>query len=301
MKHYLGIDLGGTNVRVAKVDELGNISCMEKAASDGMAGPDTVLKIVFNLIRTIPEWDKCEGIGVGVPGPVQTATGIMTISTNLKDFAGLPLKKIFEDELKLPTFVDNDANVAGLAEALVGAGKNEPIVYYATISTGIGGALVVNGQVVSGKRGFAGEIANIIIDRNRPDRQLGLNKGAMEAEVGGRALTLKAQEIWGTDKIQNAGDFFNLVKQNDEKALEMLEVFTEDLAIGFAAIDHVCDPNCFVLGGGMLKSQGVWLEKFKEKFYQRLHAGMRTTEIRLAELEEPGLIGAAMLPISFGK
>lgn len=301
MKYYLGVDLGGTNARVAKVDEDGNICAMVKSPSDGMAGVDEVLKTVFNLIKSIPDWDKCEGIGVGVPGPVQTDTGTMTISTNLKGFAGLPLKKILEDELKIPAYIDNDANVAGLAEAVVGAGKGDPIVYYATISTGIGGALVVNGKVVSGYKGFAGEIGNIIVDRNRPDRNLGLNKGALEPEAGGRALTLRAQEIWGEDKIKHAGDFFQLVVDKDPKAMEMLETFTEDLAIIFAAIAHVVDPRCFILGGGMLKSKDVWLEKFKEKFYSRLHAGMRETEIRLVKLEEPGLVGAAMLPRSFGK
>ena len=301
MKHYLGVDLGGTNVRVAKVDETGNIIYQAKTAIDGMAGPDVVLPEIYALIKEVPDWNECAGIGIGVPGPVQTGKGMMTISTNLKDFAGLPLKKIFEEELGIPTFVDNDANVAGLAEALVGAGAGKPIVYYATISTGIGGALVVNGQVVSGNKGFAGEIGNIIVDRTRPFRNLGTNQGSMESEAGGRAVTIRAKEVFGEDKIEHAGDLFDLAKSGDSLAKEMVDLITEDLAIGFAAITHVVDPCLFVIGGGLLKSKDVWFEDFKLKFYERIHAGMRETEIVTAKLEEPGLVGAAMLPVSFGK
>ncbi len=299
MKYYLGVDLGGTNVRVAKVDENGSIVEMAKSESDGMAGPEVVLKNLFDLVKSISGWQECSGIGIGVPGPVETVTGTMTLSTNLKGFTGFPLKSTVEKELNLPAFIDNDANVAGLAESLVGAGAGEKIVYYNTISTGIGGALIVDGKVISGARGYAGEVGNIIVDRNGPEHDFGTNRGCMEAEAGGRSMEIKSKAIWG-DRIQHTGNFFELCKEGDKKALEMLEKFTEDLAIGFSAIAHVADPSCFVIGGGMLKSKDVWFDKFKEKFYARVHKGMRDIDIRTAKIEEPGLIGAAMLPVSHG-
>jgi glucokinase len=298
MKTYIGVDLGGSNVRAAIVNEQGEVLHVAKQASDGMAGPEVVLKNVFDCIKSLPGWDLCSGIGLGVPGPVDTINGVMTMSTNLLGFTDFPMKATVEKELNMPAFLDNDANVAGLAEALQGAGKGLPIVYYVTISTGIGGALIVNGRVVSGNKGYAGEIGNIIVDRHRKPN-FGLNVGALEAEAGGRSLTLKAKAVFG-NHIEHAGDIFELVRQHNHEAEEMIELFTEDFAVGLSAIAHVVDPTCFVIGGGMLKSKDVWLEKFKEKFYARIHQGMRTTQIKLAQLEEPGLVGAAMLPVSHG-
>ena len=165
MSTYIGIDLGGTNVRVSKVDEKGNILQTVKSNSYGDQGPEVVMPNLKNLIRQIDDYQLCEGIGMGVPGPVDTIRKVMTLSSNLPGFTEYPIAKELEDEFNMPVYVDNDANVAGLAEALVGAGKLQPIVYYVTISTGIGGALVVNGRVVSGKSGYAGEVGNLVVDK----------------------------------------------------------------------------------------------------------------------------------------
>jgi len=300
MKYYLGIDLGGTNCRIAKVDENGEIVHIAKKAIDGMQGPEVVLPAIYELIREVPDYQSCAGIGFGVPGPVKTDEGIMTLSTNLKGFKDFPLKATVEKEIGIPTFIDNDANVAGLAEALVGAGKGYPIIYYVTISTGIGGALVVKGQVIAGAIGFAGEVGNLIVDPSQPDRGLGLNKGAMEAEAGGRSLTIQAKEIFGDDKIDNAGDLFDLAKEGDPKALDLVHKMTDCLSSGFAGIAHITNPCVFVVGGGLLKSKDVWFDEFKEKFYSKVHTALRDTEIVFAQLEEPGLVGAAMLPVSQG-
>ena len=300
MKYYLGIDLGGTNCRIAKVDENGQIVYMAKKAIDGMQGPDVVLPAIYELIREVPDYQDCTGIGFGVPGPVKTDEGIMTLSTNLKDFKGFPLKATVEKEIGIPTFIDNDANVAGLAEALIGAGKGYPIIYFVTVSTGIGGALVINGQVYAGAIGFAGEIGNLIVDPRYPNRGLGLNTGAMEAEAGGRSLTIQGKEIFGDDKINHAGDVFDLAKAGDERALELVHKMTDCLSSGFAGIAHITNPSVFVVGGGMLKSKDVWFDEFKEKFYAKVHTALRDTELIFAQLEEPGLVGAAMLPVSNG-
>ena len=164
MKTYIGIDLGGTNVRIAKVSEDGEVLEQVKGPSYGQEGPEKVMANIKELLHSIPNWQEASGIGVGVPGPVDTKAGAMMLSTNLPGFTGYPFAKELTEEFGIPTFLDNDANVAGLAEALVGAGKGLKTVFYVTISTGIGGVLVEDGKTVSGKHGFGGEIANIIID-----------------------------------------------------------------------------------------------------------------------------------------
>ncbi len=299
MKKYIGVDLGGTNVRVAKVTADGQILAEVKSPSYAQDGPSKVMENLIRCIKEIDGYADCSGIGVGVPGPVDTTQGVMLMATNLPGFEFYPIAKTLQDEFGLPTYVDNDANVAGLAEALVGAGKGLPIVYYVTHSTGIGGALIVDGKVVSGKHGHAGEIGNIIIDRARK-KYNHLNVGAVENEASGTSLVRKAKEQID-DKITSAGELFALAKAGDERALKIVDTMAFDFAMMFSAIAHVCDPYAFIVGGGVMKSKDLYFNKMIEYYMQHVHTGMRTVEFRGAQLDEPGLIGAAMLPVSFGK
>ncbi|WP_416327064.1 ROK family protein [[Eubacterium] hominis] len=298
MKTYIGVDLGGTNVRVAKVDENGNILQIVKEPTEVGKGVQHVVDKIIKLIESIDGYQECEGIGMGVPGPVDTVEGKMVLATNLPGFEGFPIAKTISDHFHIPTFVDNDVNVAGMGEAMLGAGKGLPIVYYVTISTGIGGALIVNERVVAGKNGHAGEVANIIIDRNR-EKVNYLNVGAVENEASGTAITRKGKEIFGDDAIQHAGDVFDLARKGDEKAIALCDQVAYDIAVMFSAIAHVVDPYVFVVGGGVMKGKDVFFDKMEAYYRTMIHKGMQTVEFKEALLEEPGIVGAAMLPRSY--
>lgn len=299
MEYYVGIDLGGTNVRVAKVDESGHVIEEYKSPSYALEGPEKVLGNIKEMIGKIHNLSECAGIGIGVPGPVDTYNGYMTMSTNLKGFAKYPIAEEIEQTFNLPTFLDNDANVAGLAEAVVGAGENLPIVYYLTHSTGIGGALVVNGHLVSGMNGYAGEVANIIIDRNRKQYNH-LNIGAVENEASGTAICRKGQELIGED-IKSAADVFELARQNHPIALKIVDEMAYDFAQMMSCIAHVCDPFVFVIGGGCTNASDVYFDKIEKYYNSLVHVGMRGIKIKKAILAEPGIIGAAMLVRSHQK
>jgi len=299
MKTYIGIDLGGTNVRIAKVSADGHILSVVKSPSFAQSGPAKVMENLIQCIYQIDDWQSCSGIGLGVPGPVDTLKGEMLMATNLPGFEHYPIAETLKKEFNLPTYVDNDANVAGLAEALVGSGKGFPIVYFITHSTGIGGALIVNGQVVSGKNGHAGEIGNIIIDRNRK-KYNHLNVGAIENEASGNALVRIARENIDST-IDDAATLFALAKENHPIALKIIDTMAFDFAMMCSAIAHVCDPYAFIIGGGVFKSKDLYLDKIVKYYKEHVHLGMQNIEFLAAQLEEPGLIGAAMLPVSFGK
>ncbi len=299
MKTYIGIDLGGTNVRVAKVSAEGTVLAQEKGPSYGQEGPKVVMDNIKELIKKIPGYQECAGIGIGVPGPCDTVNGKMVMSTNLKDFKYYPIASELTSEFNMPTFIDNDANVAGLAEALVGAGKGLPVVYYVTISTGIGGALIANGQVVSGHNGFAGEIANLIVDRNG-EKLNHLNAGAVENEASGTAIVRKAKLAISDNEVNHAGDVFRLKDEGNKEATQIVEKAIDDLALMFSMIAHVSDPWMFILGGGLMKSKDKFLPQVEKRFNELVHAPMRNTLFVQAQLEEPGVIGAAMLPVSKG-
>ena len=296
MKTYIGVDLGGTNVRAAIVDEDGKVLIQKKSPSYAQEGKEKVMDTIINLIKSLPDYESCSGIGVGVPGPCDEKTGSMVLATNLPGFEGYSIANKLEETFHMPSFIDNDANVAALAEALVGAGKGKKVVYYVTLSTGIGGGLVINGECISGKHGFTGEIANIIIDRNRSKVNY-LAVGAIENEASGTAITRKANEK-ASKKYKHAGEVFEDAHNGDPVAKEIVDNVARDLAQLFATIACVCDPDIFILGGGMMQSSDLFLPSVIEKFKEISHTQLHDDEFVLASLEEPGVIGAAMLPKS---
>lgn len=303
MKYYIGIDLGGTNVRTLLVDETGKSYSEVKDSTERENGPDYVCAKIIRQISSLDTsvcggLSNVEGIGIGVPGPVDVVKGTMIMATNLPGFENYPICEKLADKFNLPVFIDNDANVAGLAEAILGAGKDYPTCYYVTISTGIGGAFVVNGKLVSGGRGHAGEIGNIIV-KNNGYKFGALNPGAAEGEASGTAITRKGKAILGEDKVAHAGDVFRLASEGDLKAQSIVDECISELATMFANIAHTIDPHCFVLGGGVMKSKDYFLTQLDEQFNSKIHVGMRGhIPLLQAKLEDCGAIGAAMLPMS---
>lgn len=293
MKYYIGIDLGGTNVRVAKIDEDGNVLQDIIKPSHGLEGPrELVRDTIFSMLDEIEDLDKCEGIGIGAPGAIDSERKVMTISSNIVGFKDYPLANMIEEKYKLPCYIDNDANVAGLAEALMGSGKGLPIVYYLTHSTGIGGALIVDGKIVSGKNGYAGEVANIIIDRNRKKIN-NLNIGAVENEASGTAIMRKAKEIYSND-IQTR-EVFEKAINGDTKAIELIDEVCKDFAQLLSTIAHVVDPYCFIIGGGVSKASDYYFPIVKKYYNSMVHENMKDVPILRASLKEPGVLGAALL------
>lgn len=296
MKNYIGVDLGGTNIRAAIVNEKGAILNMKKTRSNPERGAEPVMETMITLIESLEGYEACEGIGMGIPGPIDTAAGKIIVSTNLPKLIGFPIAEYIRAHFHKPTYIDNDVKVAALGEAVQGAGKDYPIVYYVTISTGVGGALVIDRKVISGQNGHAGEIGNICIDRNREKYNI-LNAGAVENEASGTAITRKGKEVFG-DQIHDAGDVFELARRGNEKALKIVDGMSYDLAMMFSAIGHIIDPHVFVVGGGVMKGKDVFFEKMEKYYRSMIHEGMQPVVFREALLEEPGIIGAAMLPMT---
>ena len=291
MKKYIGIDLGGTHVRVGVIDEKGNVLESVKSVSYGKEGRKKVVDNIISIIKTL-DYKKCVAIGMCVPGPVDAKKNVMMMSTNIKGLKGYDIAKDIKKATGLDTYLDNDANIAALAEACVGAGTGKDVVYYVTQSTGIGGGLVINENVVSGKNGYAGEIANIIIDRNG-EKINHLNAGAVENEASGTAMARKAKAIY--KKEITAREVFALAKQGDPKAKKIVSDMAYDMAQLLSTIGHVVDPDCFVLGGGCTSASSVYFKDLKKHYKEMVHEPMKKTPILKAKLAEPGLIGAGML------
>ena len=299
MSKFIGVDLGGTNIRAAVVNEDGTILQIKKAESHPERGAEPVMETMISLIESLEGYDECEGFGLGIPGPIDTVHGKIIVSTNLPKLSGFPIADYIRKHFQKPTYMDNDVNVAGLGEAVLGGGKGYPIVYYVTISTGVGGALIIDNKVISGQNGHAGEIGNICIDRGRKKYNI-LNAGAVENEASGTAITRKGKAVFG-EQISHAGDIFDLARSGDEKALKIVDDMSYDLAMMFSAIGHVVDPHVFVVGGGVMKGKDVFFDKMEKYYRSMIHEGMQSVVFREARLEEPGIAGAAMLPMTQSK
>ena len=295
MKYYIGIDLGGTNVRVAKVDEDGKIVKDVIKPSYGLEGPE---KIEKNIIDILKEFDlsDVEGIGLAIPGPCDPVTNTITQATNIPGCEGYPFAANIEKEFGKKVYLDNDANVAGLAEAVFGAGKNYNVIYYLTHSTGIGGGLIINQKIMPGHRGYCGEVANVIVDPEAEQfsNYAHLNRGGVETIASGTAIGLMGKKVFG-DKVKGGRDVFELAKQGDTKAKEIIDKMSKDFATCLADISAIVAPDAFVIGGGCSHSSDLYFDKLRDYFKTMAHAGMKDVPILKAELSEPGVLGAAMI------
>ena len=299
MEYYIGIDLGGTNVRTVLVDDQGNILSETSGPSKADEGMEIVVEVIASQIRAL-DYEGCGGfenvlgIGIGVPGLVDPANKVIKFANNLVGYEDFKICDVLAAEFSKPCFIDNDANVAGLAEALLGAGKGYPSVYYITISTGIGGAFIYDGQVISGNNNHAGEVGNMIVDSNGI-KNGPLNAGAIESRASGSALVKIGRNLVSPDLV-HAGELFELAHQGHKQAARIANQAIDYYATMLANIALTIDPHCFVLGGGVMNSSDYFLADLTVRFNNLLYPGMvDKTPVLKAKLEMPGALGAAML------
>lgn len=294
MKYAIGVDVGGTNIRIGVVDSDGNLLDVIKEKTN----ENTILGLkehILTLIKTMLKKTsyKIEGIGIGVPGPCKK-DGTVIYIPNLQIKDSFNLKEMLEKELEYPIFVGNDANVAALAEATVGAGKGYDVVQYLTLSTGIGGGLVYNKQMIVGSNGLAQEVGSMIVRNGGRAPSAFKAKGCVEGEASGTALTEKANDL-GLACL-NAGDVFKLARENNPIALKIKHDFIEDIAALIGSIVAYMEPDIFVLGGGLMKSKDDFLDEVIKKVDDYVYLSLRgKIKVICAKYDQDcGIIGAAM-------
>lgn len=293
MNYAIGIDVGGTNIRIAVVDENGNLYDVIKESTIAHDIESLKNQIVSLINRVDYKKYNILGIGIGVPGPVKP-DGTVIYIPNLNISTSFNLKEMIERETNIKTFVGNDANVAGLAEAYVGNGKGYDVVQYITMSTGIGGGLVINKKMITGKNGLAQEIGSMIVKNGGRAPSIFKAKGCIEGEASGTMLTLKANEV-GLN-CANAGDVFVLAKNGNETAIKLKEEFISNIAAFIGSIVAYMEPDVFVLGGGIMKSKDYFLEELIKKVDDYVYESLKgNIKIVCAKYDQDcGIIGAAM-------
>ncbi|MCX7950694.1 MAG: ROK family glucokinase [Clostridiales bacterium] len=310
---YIGIDLGGTNIAAGLVDETGKIVYSKSTPTLSARGYKDVIADINKLVKELIKEsnvnrEDVKAIGIGIPG-LADKDGNVIFCVNL-GWENIPLRKMMEDELNIPVFIDNDATVAGLAEYEFGAMKGSKNGILLTLGTGIGGGIVLNGEVYSGAHGVGSEIGHMIIGENFYNCNCGKN-GCFETFASSTAIIKYAQKLikeGNTDtkileKVNgdiekiNAKVIFDSAKEGDKVAKMAVDRLVKYLVIGIFNIVNFMDPEVIALGGGVSNAGEYLLNLVKEEFEKnKYYKTLPAAKIVLAEYKnDAGIIGAAML------
>lgn len=286
----IGIDIGGTQTRIAVVEN-GVIRCQQRMKTD-IQNPK---KHVQAILKVIEEFGMdYTAIGISCPGPLDLQTGTILTPPNLPGWHQFPLAAYVAEQSGKFVKVDNDANCAALAEAVLGAGKNQQIVQFVTLSTGVGAGLIINQQIFQGAHGFACEVANVIVDDTN-DVDGATVQGSVERIGSGTGIYHLA--LQKGLQVQSTADVFALAQQNNHEALELLEYVSDKLANFFAGIQGIIDPGVIVIGGSVALHNVAFIEQIATKIKQRVYPIVRPhIKVVIAECgDDAGILGAALL------
>jgi glucokinase len=298
-----GIDIGGTQLRVALIDADGTILTRAATPTDAAGGPAAVVAQIVALMQQVTEGGSRTVIGAGVssPGPLDTTRGIALGVPTLAGWVDVPIRRWIEDALKLPVQLENDGIAAAIGEWRFGAGRGVDNLVYVTVSTGIGGGVIVDGRPLHGDRGLAGHVGHMTIV---PDGRLCAcgNRGCWEAYASGTALALAAEPLFKpATGAQTAGKVdaravFAAARAGDTRAIELVAAEADWLGIGVANLLHLYSPQLVIIGGGLSANFAELATGIGGRVQRSAMPAFRSARIVPAALgENSGLLGAAAL------
>lgn len=316
---YLGIDIGGTKVAAGMVTARGEILSKVRVPMSSRGseaeGLDAVERAIAAAFEREPKRRaSVAAIGISSPGPLDPRKGIIINPPNLPCWHNFPLAAKVRQLHRVPTFVDNDANAAALAEAIWGAGRGYESVFYATLGTGIGTGIILGGQIYHGRTGAAAEGGHVSIDYHGPKCACG-KLGCIEALAAGPAVAKRARErlpSGGADTeklLALAGGNPELVTAemvsaawhaSDKLAASILQQTADLLAIWLGNIVDMLEPDVIIFGGGMGELMSEWFGRIREQL-PAWTINSRCKEIPLVRArygEDSGIAGAAALCLS---
>lgn len=283
-----GIDVGGTKCLGVVIND--GVSSAHDIAREVRHPTPHASKLVDALEGLIGELGEFETLGVGVPGLI-TLDGVMRASPNIPGSVDVEVGPELTKRLGRSVLVDNDGNLAALAEWHYGAGKGARNMWMVTLGTGIGGGHVVDGVVQRGVNGFAGEIGHMVVNPDGPRCTCG-RKGCWEVYASGRGLRMLASGEPGESVIERA-------RRGEADAITVIESFARWVALGLSNLTNISDPDVIVIGGGVSESADIMMPIVRRWFVELLYSPEQRAhpDIRIAALgEHAGAIGAALLP-----
>ena len=310
---YIGIDVGGTTAKAGVVDEAGQIlyksSCKTGIERDFEDIAADMAELCRHIVRESGhEMAEVAAVGVGIPGEQSPKTGLVAFCNNL-GWVDVPLMQRLRDALGLPVYVDNDANVAALAESAFGASRDVKSSILITLGTGVGGGIVRDQRIHTGAHGVGGEIGHVVVVVDGEPCNCG-HRGCWEKYASataiirmGRALMEEkpdcalARQLGGDAAQLNAKAVLDLAKAGDADCMGIFETYVKYLCVGLANLINIYDPDMIVLGGGVAYAGDFLLDAVRAALGDYVYCpALSWARVELARLgNDAGIIGAAML------
>ena len=300
--HVVGIDIGGTKLAVVVADQDGNILQKVRKPTESEKGPRHAVQLILGMVHEALNLvelrhEDISGIGVSCGGPLDTKTGIIYSPPNLPGWDALPLKEMIESEFHIPTVIENDANASALAEARFGGGRGYDYVLYMTMSTGIGGGIVSNGEIYHGANDSAGEVGHQILLPDGPLCGCG-RYGCLEALCSGPSIARRAQEAIASQPhtriLVLAGGQMDLVRSEhvlqaardgDALAIALVEETAYYMGWGIANLVNILNPEIVLLGTIAVAAGNLLLDPIRRTVTEMaMQRPLETVKIMPAEL-----------------
>jgi glucokinase len=310
----IGVDLGGTNLRVAAVNENGGLFdqlSLETLVERGRE--DVVDRLANGILQLVSRWKdryQLAGIGVGIPGILRMKEGVLVASPNLPGWENFNVRAQIARRLNSPFFLENDANAAALGEKWIGSGKNVEHLCFLTMGTGIGGGLILNGKIWHGASGMAAELGHVTIYGEKSRLCACGNRGCLEAYAAASAVVKAAHEMLeagtaseglkqlaASNQKLTSALIYRLAKEGDPSAREIYDQVGRALGTAIANFINIFDIDVFVLGGGAVDAWDVFEKSMFEEVAKRSYVYRNDPrEIVKSSLgSQAGIFGAAYL------
>lgn len=313
-KNTIAVDLGGTNVRVALMESAQRLKNKIAERTVVQLGPDGVIDQIVRMANTAltdagATWRDIDCMAISSPGPLDPVTGIVYAPPNMPGWHAVPLKRQMEERTGVPVRVINDAHAAGLGEFHFGAGQGKRNLVYLTVSTGIGGGVIVEGKLLEGSNGAGGHLGHITLDRNGPRCPCG-NIGCLETLASGTAIARifserlaagRSSAVTGWTDGPTAADVTRGVRLGDPLAIEVFTQAAETLGFGVVSCIHIFNPDVVVLGGGVTAAGDLLFDIVRRIVREHtLKIPLSIVDVVPAQLgEDAGLTGAAEVARQF--
>ena len=315
---FLGVDIGGTKVAAGLVDASGKIICKARApmnalgtAEEGLASVLTAMRDAMKQGQSAQPGFKLGGVGICSPGPLDPRTGVVINPPNLPCWRNFPLAARVSTEFGVPALVENDANAAGLAESIWGSGSGYQTVFYATLGTGIGTGLVIDGRIYNGRTGSATEGGHVTIDWRGPKCGCGKH-GCIEVLASGPAIALRARAkvsadpkrgkplmLAALDKLEKIQAEHVAIqwRAGDPLAKEILTETMDYLVVWLGNIIDLLEPDVIVIGGGIGQLASEWFDCIRAKLpaWIIIKRGAEIPIVLARYVADSGIAGAAAL------
>lgn len=295
----IGIDLGGTNLKIALLDLKYRIQYKEILSTKVFLKKESLISAIINSINKIIENNKLKranmlGVGLGLPGPIDDKRGVVHFFPNIPGWKEINLKSILEKRSGLRVFLDNDAKLMTLAEYKLGAAKGANSGVCLTLGTGVGAGIIINGTLYRGFNNAGGELGHIRINEKGPRCNCG-GHACLEAYIGNNKILREAKKLFGRNI--SLEELSKLARKQNKRAQAIWSKAARRLGLALVGIVNLLNPDCIVIGGGVAQAGKILFDMVKQTISKEaMSIQARHVKIFKAKLgNDAGLIGAAIL------